>query len=60
MHCHQDASRTHKLQQKLRRFRYATVKHVIAIVLWSVQERMTAKEAMSHPYFNPVRQQEGL
>lgn len=49
---------TCNLQQKLRQFRYTTVLQVF--VLWSVQERMTAKEAMSHPYFNPVRQQEGL
>ena len=26
----------------------------------TLQERLTAKEAMSHPYFNPVRQQERL
>ena len=51
---------TRKLQQKLRQFRYTTVLQLIVFVLWSVQERMTAKEAMSHPYFNPVRQQEGL
>ena len=24
-----------------------------------VQERLTAKEAMAHPYFAPVRQREG-
>ena len=25
-----------------------------------VQERLTAKEALAHPYFAPVRQQEAL
>ena len=26
----------------------------------AVQERLTAKEALAHPYFAPVRQQEAL
>lgn len=33
--------------------------HAIFNLATCLQERLTAKEAMAHPYFAPVRQREG-
>lgn len=36
-----------------------TIDYIDRILRYDHQERLTAKESMSHPYFDPVRQKEG-
>ena len=37
-----------------------TIKYSLLPTKLTLQERLTPKEAMEHPYFKPVREREGV